>query len=488
MQRRHFLSLTAAPLLAQQTTVEQWGLFETTLPGPTTGNPFLDIQLTARFYQSGIEKEVEGFYDGAGNYKLRFMPDRQGEWTYTTTSNHPHLNNKTGRLTVTAPNNPGPVQVRNTYHFAHADGTPHQSIGTTCYAWTHQGDKLESQTLATLKTAPFNKMRMCIFPKSYAYNTNEPVHYPFENKTDFTRPNPASWRHLERRIPDLQKLNIEADLILFHPYDRWGYANMGAAADERYLRYAIARLAAFRNVWWSVANEFNFVKTRTLPEWDHLCRVIEARDPYNHLLSIHNGGSEAEILYDHHKSWITHVSIQLKDLSQGRALRERYNKPIVYDECFYEGDLSRRWGDISGREMAHRFWLGTANGCYVGHSETYTDPNDVIWWSKGGILKGESPARVAFLKKILATAPPEGLTAFNSYYPSAGVEGKYYLHYLDIHRPRKHTLDLPKPGPWRIDVIDPWEMTITPVPGEFTGKADVPLPGKPYLAIRAVRA
>ncbi|MCZ2151499.1 MAG: hypothetical protein LC126_27470 [Bryobacterales bacterium] len=28
--------------------------------------------------------------------------------------------------------------------------------------------------------APFNKMRMCIFPKSYAFNENEPVYYPFE--------------------------------------------------------------------------------------------------------------------------------------------------------------------------------------------------------------------------------------------------------------------------------------------------------------------
>ena len=50
--------------------------------------------------------------------------------------------------------------VRDTFHFAHADGTP-------CYAWAHQGDALEEQTLETLKTAGFNK--------------NEPVHYPFEN-------------------------------------------------------------------------------------------------------------------------------------------------------------------------------------------------------------------------------------------------------------------------------------------------------------------
>jgi len=82
-------------------------------------------------------------------------------------------------------------RVRNTFHFEYADGTPHYDVGTTCYAWVHQGDALEEQTLATLKHAPFNKLRMCIFPKHYAYNENEPVTYPFAGTPprdwDFTR-------------------------------------------------------------------------------------------------------------------------------------------------------------------------------------------------------------------------------------------------------------------------------------------------------------
>ena len=34
----------------------------------------------------------------------------------------------------------------------------------------------------------------------------------------------------------------------------------GAAVDDRYLRYVVARLAAYRNVWWSLANEYDFRK------------------------------------------------------------------------------------------------------------------------------------------------------------------------------------------------------------------------------------
>ena len=53
---------------------------------------------------------------------------------------------------------------------------------------------MEEQTLETLANAPFNKLRMCIFPKDYVYNKNEPIYYPFEGTPltdwDFTRFNP----------------------------------------------------------------------------------------------------------------------------------------------------------------------------------------------------------------------------------------------------------------------------------------------------------
>ena len=120
---------------------------------------------------------------------------------------------------------------------------------------------MEPQTLAPLASAPFNKLRMCVFPNSYRYNENEPVYYPFargsDGAWDFTRPDPAFWQHLEQRVGQLRDLGIEADLILFHPYNRWGFAGMDAACDDRYLRYAVARLAAYRNVWWWLANEYD---------------------------------------------------------------------------------------------------------------------------------------------------------------------------------------------------------------------------------------
>jgi len=44
---------------------------------------------------------------------------------------------------------------------------------------------------------------------------------------------------------------------------------------------------------------------------------------------------------------------------------------------------------------------------------------------------------------------------------------------------------LPKDRKFRLEVIDAWNMTVTPVSGEFSGRAEIPLPGRPYVAVRA---
>src|ERR1039457_6522786 len=151
-------------------------------------------------------------------------------------------------------------------------------------------------------------------------------------------------------------------------------------------------LAAHRNVWWSLANEYDLVKTKTLADWDRFFRIVQESDPYQHLRSIHHSVT----MYDHSKPWVTHVSIQGSDLEKAREYVAQYRKPVIYDEAKYEGNIPKRWGNISAQELVRRCWLGAVSGAYVGHGETYLDPDDILWWSKGGVLRGESPRRIAF--------------------------------------------------------------------------------------------
>ncbi|MGC9467305.1 MAG: DUF5060 domain-containing protein [Anaerolineae bacterium] len=471
-----------------ESTVERWSMFEVTLEGPKEGNPFLEVELSATFRHKHRVIEPEGFYDGTGTYRVRFMPDTVGEWTYTTHSNVGALDGQTGTLVCTPaqPNNHGPVRVDQTYHFAYEDGTPYYPFGTTCYAWNHQGEELEAKTLESLKEAPFNKLRMCVFPKHYAFNRNEPEYHAFERRADgsfdLERFDPAFFHHLERRIGDLLELGIEADLILFHPYDRWGYSQMPSDTDARYLRYAMARLAAYRNVWWSMANEYDLMESKTMLDWDRFFRIIQTHDPYQHLRSIHN----CHEFYDHNKPWVTHCSIQHHDLTQVNAWRERYRKPIVVDECAYEGDIPYNWGNITAEEMSHRLWEGVSRGGYVGHGETYLHPDDILWWSKGGVLHGLSPKRIAFLRELVeASGPLDPVDA--SWDLNQSGNRDHRLVYFGIHRPAYKELLLPEAAGYEIDVIDTWEMTTTALQGTYSGRCRVELPGKPYIALHIRR-
>jgi hypothetical protein len=499
--------------------VEQWDIFEIEFEGPGTGNPFLEVQLEAEFQLGDQTFSPSGFYDGDGVYRIRFMPNKIGVWKYVTRSNRPELNGISGEFTCTAPsaNNHGPVYVQNTFHFAYADGTPYYPFGTTCYAWTHQGDVLEEQTLATLKEAPFNKMRMCVFPKHYPWNKNEPIYYPFERneagESDFTRFNPEFFRHFEKRLGQLGELGIEADIIIWHPYDRWGYAQMDEETDFRYLRYLIARLSAYRNVWWSLANEYDFMLGyKPMERWDRFFEILQCEDPYQHLRSIHNGLPEA--MYDHTKPWVTHVCLQHPDIKQVVEWRRAFGKPIINDELEYEGNIPYPWGGISAEEEVHRFWIMVVNGGYAGHGETYLHPEDILWWSKGGVLHGESWKRIGFLREILEQAPAGGLSPqrgadskllgdhpFTNYLwsrYSGGRNGDFYLVYVENYQPKLLPVWLSE-GEYEIDIIDTWEMTITPAkvnklssslpygydfPDETVLTHEIELPGKPYLAIR----
>ena len=78
-------------------------------------------------------------------------------------------------------------------------------------------------------------------------------------------------------------------MILFHPYDkgRWGFDAMSNEVNVRYIKYITARLASFRNVWWSMANEWDYVKAKTVDDWKLLTKTVVENDPYRHLCSIH---------------------------------------------------------------------------------------------------------------------------------------------------------------------------------------------------------
>lgn len=168
-------------------------------------------------------------------------------------------------------------------HFEYQDGTIYYPIGTTIYALVHQEKTLYEQTMETLKRAPFNKVRFCIFPKHYDWNHNEPQLFPFEKSNgrwDTGKPCYAYWDFLDETLDRLENMGIQADLILFHPYDRWGFSKFTREEAVAYLDYAVNRLSVHPNVWWSLANEYDLLDYEQ-EDWEFLRIISQNMIPMN---------------------------------------------------------------------------------------------------------------------------------------------------------------------------------------------------------------
>ena len=447
-------------------TVRRYEIFEWTLSADVSGieNPFTQVTLKAVVTGPDGEKRLDGFYDGSDRFVLRYMPKSEGVFTLTTRSNLPALDKRTAAFTAmpAAPENHGPVEVRG-MHFRHHDGARAFVMGTTAYVWHHRPAEVRKKTLDSFETFGFNKIRMLFFPKHYTGGygaidvSYEPPCYPFEGTPgafDFTRPNPAFFREYEDRLRELDARGIIADTILFHPYD-FGHWAIDTGMDEdqalAYLKYLIARIASFKNVWWSLANEYDI---KMLPDkktlrvgydvrdWDVIGEFIKARDPSGHPVSCHNIPF-GRIYPD--RPWMSHVSYQHPDTYTTMIeLQARYQKPVINDEYQYEGNTPDDWGNTTGEIEPERHWRSAMAGGYATHGEAFIrDNNRDIFWAYGGDLIGESPKRLKYLREIIERCPFEEMQrdfvnsdACNYYALRKGYD--FYLIFSRRKLPGKH--------------------------------------------------
>lgn len=510
--------------------MRQYQMFELWFHGEPPSGSFVEIDFTATFTLAGEDTAVAGFYAGNSTYCIRFLPHKPGTCSWKVHTNIPLEGHLTGEeICLGADTGHHGVVRANGLHFRYDDGTRYMPFGTTVYALIHQEAALIEQTMASLRNAPFNKIRICIFPKHYDYNHNEPSFFAFEKDDhgdwDVHRPDFRFWQHLEQRINELAAMGIEADLILFHGYDHWGFSRFSKEQCLTYLDYATRRLSAFPNVWWSLANEYEIMGRFEDVWWKEFAEYIGGADPYHHLLSCHNFLK----LWNFDHPCATHCSIQDPRVIRVPDWQKQYHKPVIFDECCYEGNLPFAWGNISAFEMVNRFWTAAVMGGYCTHGETYLSDDEILWWSKGGILKGKSAPRIAYLRDLMESLPddleymdgpfellladserekeiPEDMREsigtiagilraaaasrltdfFDQNRLARGHCGEnVYLQYMGRQCCAECALELPENYTYDVEWIDVWNMERKTVLRGVSGAVTVPLPGKEGIAILA---
>ena len=530
--------------------MKQYEMFRLEFTGNEPEGSASVVNLRAAFTCNGVTRMVDGFYAGEGRYEIRYLPEEPGmiswavEGIFTASGEEECLPADGSRH--------GLVKADGT-QLRYEDGTPFYSVGTTVYAMMHQTKELIEQTKASLKASPFNKVRTCVFPKHYVFNENEPELFAFQRLTDgksevnsdenpggkpdgnaagslaagfdFNRPCYAFWDVFDRAIEELGEAGIQVDIILFHPYDCWGFAQMSREQYLPYLHYLLARFAAHANVWWSLANEYDCMHHFTEADWNCIGETIHEKDIYGHMLSCHYMLKP----FDYEKDYVTHASVQ-GDVTEVENLMAQYHKPVLMDEFGYEGNIDCHWGHLSGFELVNRFWLCCVMGGYGTHGETFVEDHDILWWGKGGVLRGQSVPRIAFLRKIMESLPghlepvpfgvmdPEKVKAARNHphpeelpdfarallvLPDEKIEQvlrnlakdtriytghcgeEAYLAYYGRHCTAMGELELPENAEYCVEIIDVWEMTRTVYAERASGRISLRLPGKEGIAVLA---
>ena len=182
-----------------------------TAPAPEGSEAAVNLQ--AEFIHERERTVVKGFYAGNQTYIVRFLPSKAGKYQYRVFG----IVNASGSFFAEpAAGSHGMVQAEGR-HFRYQDGTSYLPVGTTVYALVHQTEELIEETMDTLKHSPFNKIRLCVFPKNYLYNRNEPLYYPFEKDAagqwDVHHPCFAYWDFLEKQLRRLADMGYK-ELVL----------------------------------------------------------------------------------------------------------------------------------------------------------------------------------------------------------------------------------------------------------------------------------
>lgn len=278
MLRAITLAFTATILLVHgsaqgEQTVPLYGTFELTLTSAPGDDPFQRFAAVS-FSQDDRTVRIDGFYDGDGNWRARFLADSPGQWSYQW-----ELDGKTGQGSfVCSAQRISPLAhghiIRDRQHsrfLAYRDGTPFYWFGGKWIAANHYAvsqdepagqnrlnDELLLGYLDVMQQLGHNGLLL----KTALYAINDDL------KTyDTAWLNRAEWL-----LKEMGRRGIYCQITFFdtwsrkrgqrHQFDTSGpnqvfdvWAESDLTAKENYIRTIVARFAGFYNVMWELGNE-----------------------------------------------------------------------------------------------------------------------------------------------------------------------------------------------------------------------------------------
>ena len=359
-------------------------------------NPFL-VEVTALLHgPDGESTAIPGYYDGDGEWKIRFSPNAEGVWRFATQSVDPVLDGHHGEVRCVANGNPhvhGALGIDRShpYHFTHEDGTRPFVLGYEAnWLWalgfTERGAERLRRFIDLIASQGFNH----VFVNAYAHdvkwrlgNTSAddfgpPPAYAWAGSNvapDHLHLNPDYWRVFDAMVRALFERGLTAHIFLkvYNKLVNWPAPR--SLADELFFKYVVARYQGFSNVVWDFSKESYNEPDKVYLE--NRLRLIKSHDGHRRLVTTHD---DKPFCYDPRFATATdfltdqnHYDLAATVMEQ----RRRRQCPVINAEFAYECGPGGRH-DTAGHSHAHsaeehvlRSWEVVTGGGYPGYYFTH---------------------------------------------------------------------------------------------------------------------
>ena len=334
--------------------VPRWDRFETALVNTNTyADPYRDVTLNVTYTKPDASTvNFWGFYDGSNTWRIRFMPEQIGTWSYAASFSD-GSGSETNSFECAASDLPGLIGAdeQNPMWFGFKGGQ-HTLIRSF-----HVGDRFTAANWpATNRTAFLD------WAQAQGYNMLA-IASMFFNRNETGRGvgwnTPDLWDGPTRslHVSEYQKLeailnDLTARRMLVFPFSGF----FGKAADfptnhadqEFYLRYTLARFGPYWNLLFNVAgpepllpgDEYKYQYVMGTNDIARLANLIQSLDPFGHLISEHNitdANAFSNEVWEAYSTLQGPKTTNRTTLSTG-VLAKHQNKPLYALELLWPGN------------------------------------------------------------------------------------------------------------------------------------------------------
>lgn len=401
----------------RQPDVLKWSRWSQTFEAAEKADPETKLTVTLTD-PNGDTQTVPGFWDGGTTWRVRFMPDEAGTWSYKTSSEPsvPGLDGETGvfqcgvdeQLTNRFLRH-GAVQVsENGRHLEHVDGTKFFWLGDTAWngALRSTGNDWENYLAARAKQQ-FTAIQF-VTTQWRAADADAEGQVAYTGYKDISI-NPAFFQRLDKKVSAINDAGLLAAPVIL-----WALGNKkqvpGKLPEEeavKLARYITARYGAY-HVAWFLAGDENFSGERG-KRWEHIGQSVFNGPHHKALVTLHPQGRQWHFKRFMDEDWYDFVIYQSSHGGGPNTLnwilsgppatqwKQKPIRPIINSEPGYEDHVAweregeKRHTAFDVRQQAYYSLLRspTAGITYGGHGiwSWETTPTEPLNHKGSGVAK-----------------------------------------------------------------------------------------------------